>query len=356
MPFTAKLKSWLLQPSSAKLNCLKLQSVDYNLLLQQAMSMALSVSIMAIAVPFTTTTSYAASCKLPKSYYKYVSCTADSRYFLAVKDMGAPVALIDKNGKRVIDLSAYQKAAGDKLRSGLLPIQRNNKVGYLNMQGREVVPAMYDILANGGDNQGWARAVSEDRIVVKKDGRFGVINTMNQVIVPFSSEFTNMNDYQGGRIKVTSRTQGSLLLDKQGNVIKTPPPAPSQTEKKDTSSAAPIEPPVKLPFTTLYPSQKNGRWGFVDDKEVLMITYSFDEVMPFSEGLAGVRIDNNWGFVNLGGELVIPFRYEDAGVDKSDHYKGVKPFIFMNGKAWVSTLKNGDKICITTTGINVDCD
>ena len=356
MPFTAKVKPGLLQPSSATLCCLKSKRVAYNLLPKQAMSMALSASIMVIAMLFSSTTSHAASCKLPKSYYKYVSCTADSRYFLAVKDMGAPVALIDKNGKRVIDLSAYQKAAGDKLRSGLLPVQRNNKVGYLNMQGREVVPAMYDTLANGGDKQGWARAVSEDRIVVKKDGRFGVINTMNQVIVPFSSEFTSMNDYQGGRLKVTSRTQGSTLLDKQGNVIKTPTPSASQAEKKDTSLPTPIEPPVNLPFTTLYPSQQDGRWGFIDDKEVLMITYSFDEVMPFSEGLAGVRIDNNWGFVNLGGELVIPFRYEDAGVDKSDHYKGVKPFIFMNGKAWVSTLKNGDKVCINSAGVNVDCE
>ena len=41
-------------------------------------------------------TAQAAGCKLPKSYFKNVSCTANSSYFLATKDFGAPVALIDR--------------------------------------------------------------------------------------------------------------------------------------------------------------------------------------------------------------------------------------------------------------------
>ena len=67
---------------------------------------------------------HAASCKIPKSYYKNVSCTASSSYFLAIKDFGAPVALIDKKGKRVVDLSRYQKVDADKLSGGLLPVLR----------------------------------------------------------------------------------------------------------------------------------------------------------------------------------------------------------------------------------------
>ena len=67
--------------------------------------MSLFVMSMITATPFLMSNAQAASCKIPKSYYKNVSCTASSGYFLAIKDFGAPVALINKHGKSVVDLS-----------------------------------------------------------------------------------------------------------------------------------------------------------------------------------------------------------------------------------------------------------
>jgi len=314
-----------------------------------------------LAASTTSMSANAAGCKIPKSYYKHVSCTGDSRYFLAVKDSGAPVALIDKNGKRVVDLSRYQEVAADKISGGLIPVKRSNQVGYVNFKGREVVPAVYDILTDGVN--GWARPVADGLIVVKKNGSYGVINTSNKVVVSFSKDITSMGDYRSGRVQVTRAGQGGQALDKKGNVIKSAPAPQSANTNTNrpannsgANSAASSPKPPTNSFTTLYPHQQDGRWGFVDDQDVTMITYSFDEVMPFAEGLAGVRIANNWGFVNLGGELVIPFRFDDAGVDKAARYQGVKPFVFKNNKAWVGSLKSGIKICINKEGTNVNCD
>jgi len=104
--------------------------------------------LMSAGLMLVMPSAQAASCKLPKSYYKNVSCTANSRYFLAIKDFGAPVALINKQGKRVVDLSRYQQVDADKLAGGLIPVERSNKVGYVNMKGREVVPLIYDKLGD----------------------------------------------------------------------------------------------------------------------------------------------------------------------------------------------------------------
>ncbi|MGP5406393.1 WG repeat-containing protein [Psychrobacter celer] len=290
----------------------------------------------------------AASCKIPKSYYKNVSCTASSGLFLAVKDFGAPVALIDNKGKRIVDLSRYQKVDADNLSEGLLPVLRNGHVGYLNMKGREVVPAMYDILK---ERQGWARPVSEGRIVVKKDGNYGVINTANRTVVPFSSSFSEVADYRGGITRVR-KSNNISWLDKSGNVAKDPA---DNNHKLPQARQSPSTPPIS-PFTTLQPRQQDGKWGFVDDQNVTMITYSFDEVRPFSEGMAGVRINKDWGFVNLGGELLIPFRFADSGVSASDTYQGKPSFVFVDGKAWIGNLKNGNKMCIDKTGSSVGCD
>lgn len=307
-----------------------------------------------LGVVFTMPTAQAAACKLPKSYYKHVSCTSNSAYFLAAKDYGAPVALIDKNGKRVVDLSRYQKADGNKIAGGLIPVSRNSRVGYVNMQGREVIPTIYDLLQGSQD---WARPVADGRIVVKKGGNYGVIDTSNQVIVPFSSTFSEIANYRNGVTQVR-KNQTVSWLDKNGKTTTDPN---AKADNNDTMMAnntdmPPMQAPPLTPFTTLQASQQDGKWGFVDEQGVIMITYSFNEVRAFSEGLAGVRVDNKWGFINLGGELVIPFRFDNTGISDNDNYKGSPAFVFKDDKAWIGSLQNGDKICIDKEGANVSCD
>ncbi len=320
-------------------------------------SFAMSLFVMSIiaATPFLMSNAQAASCKIPKSYYKNVSCTASSGYFLAIKDFGAPVALINKQGKSVVDLSRYQKVDADKISGGLLPVLRNGRVGYVNMQGRETIPAMYDMLK---ESQGWARPVSEGRIVVKQNGHYGVIDTANKTIVPFSAAISDIDDYRSGMTRVR-KNQAISWLDKNGKPTRDPnsnSKADSQTSTTNENVKEMQQSAPSSPFTTLQPRQQDGRWGFVDDNNVTMITYSFDEVRPFSEGLAGVRIDNEWGFVNLGGELVIPFRFDKSGVSVGDSYKDQPAFVFTSGKAWIGNLKNGAKMCIDKEGSSVGCD
>lgn len=320
-------------------------------------SFVMSLFVMSIitATPFLMSNAQAASCKIPKSYYKNVSCTASSGYFLAIKDFGAPVALINKQGKSVVDLSRYQKVDADKISGGLLPVLRNGRVGYVNMQGRETIPAMYDMFK---ESQGWARPVSEGRIVVKQNGHYGVIDTANKTIVPFSAAISDIDDYRSGMTRVR-KNQAISWLDKNGKPTRDPnsnSKADSQTSTTNENVKEIQQSAPSSPFTTLQPRQQDGRWGFVDDNNVTMITYSFDEVRPFSEGLAGVRIDNEWGFVNLGGELVIPFRFDKSGVSVGDSYKDQPAFVFTSGKAWIGNLKNGAKMCIDKEGSSVGCD
>ncbi len=329
-----------------------------SLSLQQRLSTSGFAIFLLASTVFMIPSTQAASCKIPKSYYKNVACTANSGYFLATKDFGAPVALINSQGKSVVDLSRYQKVDADKISAGLLPVLRNGHVGYLNMQGREVVPAMYDVLKEG---QGWARPVSNGRIVVKQDGKYGVINTSNKTIVPFSSAISSIDDYQNGVARVR-KNQAISWIDENG---KTTSDSNSKDNEQSTMQRAPASANgdvsssnQALPnrFTMLQPRQQDGKWGFIDDNNVTMITYSFDEVRPFAEGLAGVRIDENWGFVNLGGELVIPFRFANSGVLAGNLYQGKPAFTFTGGKAWIGNLKNGNKMCIDKEGTGVGCD
>ncbi|GAA0319044.1 WG repeat-containing protein [Psychrobacter aestuarii] len=305
------------------------------------------------------TSAQAASCKLPKSYYKNVSCIPNSALFLAIKDYGEPVALINKSGKPVVNLSAYQTVAVDKVASGVMPVLKNGRVGYINLQGREVIAPMYDQL---GGNQ-WARAAADGRIIVKKGGQYGVIDTNNRTIVPFSSSITNISDYRGGVARIESR-QGNRQVDVNGKEIAPPStkakPAPKNPASERAAAVAePMEakaaPPRHAPFTTLNPHQQDGLWGFVDDDGMIMITYSFDEVRPFSEGLAAVRIENTWGFLNLGGDVVIPFDYENDMRLSQAQTDAPPAWVFKNGVAWVGMSQQGERMCINKANVSLPC-
>ncbi len=346
-----------------------------------------------LTTTFITTNVYSARCKIPKSYYKHVSCTSDKRYFLAKADSGKAVALINRGGRESADLMIYQKVLANKMNEGLLPVLKNGKVGYINGNGHLVIPLIYDKL-NGAS---WARGFYNGRAVVKKHGKLGVIDTNNQVVVPFSSQIHSISDFSARKATMIKRGM-SITLDVNGREIaqktrskpikKQASKQRNPTRKKNRASQRrkpinsevafskerlnelfrdyqvsseiteeynPIpQRPINNTKMQLFPEKSDGKWGFVDNKNVTMITYSFDEVTPFSQGLAGVRINDKWGFIDKAGELIVDFNYTNTGVIKSPTDK-IKPFTFYKNTAWVGNLKDGTKLCIDTMGKNKPC-
>ena len=74
----------------------------------------------------------------------------------------------------------------------------------------------------------------------------------------------------------------------------------------------------------LAPVKLNGRWGFVNTAGEVKIDFQYDNVRPFSEGLAAVNIGawqnedgclegGRWGFIDAHGQAVIGFQFEEAG-------------------------------------------
>jgi len=68
-----------------------------------------------------------------------------------------------------------------------------------------------------------------------------------------------------------------------------------------------------------------------------------DEIAPFSEGLAGVRKGNQWGFINKQGTLVIGFRNDlhwNKDVDNSNlDITGVQYPMFKEGRCLIKKIE-----------------
>ena len=56
----------------------------------------------------------------------------------------------------------------------------------------------------------------------------------------------------------------------------------------------------------------DSKWGFIDKTGKLVISAQFDDVGPFSEGLAAVNQNGKWGYIDRSGEVVIHITYKSA--------------------------------------------
>jgi hypothetical protein len=59
---------------------------------------------------------------------------------------------------------------------------------------------------------------------------------------------------------------------------------------------------------------KGGKWGFIDDAtNRVLIPPQFDAADFFSDGLAAVETDQQWGYIDNSGKVIVPFKFGSAG-------------------------------------------
>lgn len=328
------------------------------------------------------------ACNLPTSYYKNVICTSEQGVFLAMRDNKEPVALLDNKGNKTADLFSYQDALATHMAHGLLPVRQGQYIGYINSKGKVIIPIKYDSL--GAPD--FARKANNHRIIVKYNGAFGVIDTKGKVIVDFDKSIEHISDFSKNQALV-SQNKGQYTISQHGNIINDKQSLlnyqnnvghPSDNPNSDnvnnddaiaTNTINPNHPnsadntndsnqnkqsllAQDTPNKSFFPNQQDDKWGFVDEHGIPMIRHVFDEVRPFSQGLAGVRVDSHWGFIDKAGKLVIPFRFHQDRIkhDNQSDNDTNQSFVFINDKAWVSNFNDDIRLCINIYGKNVICD
>lgn len=298
------------------------------------------LSILLLVLGLLTSLAYA--CTPPKSHYKNVICSARSDVFLALKDNGLPVALLGKKGNKTADLFAYDAVLGLEFKHGLLPALKNGKVGYINDKGKTVIAFNYEPMSGGQ----WARGVQNGRIIVKQNGGMGMLDTQGNIIIRPNKNIKSISNFSRGVATVIAEDE-TYAIDKKGKRT-------HQIQNQPSDKGKPSNPNTQL---ILIPKQQDGKWGFVDDKGVPMIIYTFDDVKPYSENLAAVRMGDNWGFIDKSGQLVIDFRFHKDGfiLESPKNPELPWPLMFKNAKAWIGSLNNGDKLCINLQGVNISC-
>ncbi|HXC06924.1 MAG TPA: WG repeat-containing protein [Bacteroidia bacterium] len=114
--------------------------------------------------------------------------------------------------------------------------------------------------------------------------------------------------------------QGTLIRVEVNGKIGFGYPDPVKKDKLGYPTASSIIIPAIYDETTGFAEtteglagvKKDGKWGFIDHTGATKIPFKYDEAGFFAEGLAFVSMGGKYGFINKTGALVIPCKYEQA--------------------------------------------
>ncbi len=195
---------------------------------------------------------------------------------------------------------------------GLAAAKIGNSWGFIDKQGNVVIDFKYARVGNFKNGLAW---------VATPDG-YGYINREEEFVIP--AEFNRAYDFEGQVARVVADGEFGLI-DSNGQFVLKP-------------RYATIEPFNEYGLAIASFGKKWLKYSVINQRGETVTTQSYNEIQPFSEGLAVVKSVDTYGYIDMTGRQVIPCQYAKASA-------------FYEGRAAVQ--KNGSCGYINKTGNRV---
>lgn len=209
--------------------------------------------------------------------------------------------------------------------NGLAIIKKNNKFGFINKKGQEVVGPMYKNV--GSFSEGLAA-------VLNFNDKWGFMNTKGDWAVPATYKEVKFFSEELAAVKNDMNLWG--FIDKKGKLV---------IEHKYTDIGAyGSKNNYYVGFMNGYlPAKKGDNWGMINKKEQETVPFKHDFVrFPNEDGtiVTGIMLGNQAleGMTDLKGSINIPNIYADLGwlsegmIAFKDAEKGLWGYLDVNGK------------------------
>lgn len=224
-----------------------------------------------------------------KSNYIY-----ENERFMSFQDGLCPLqyeglwGLIDTNAKwRVLPI--YENLFRNS--KGVFMVEKANKSGFMDSEGKELVPLLYDRLGNWqtGDLPIWAT----------KDGKYGFVDKTGKVVIDI--EYENAEPFISTCALVYVQKQWKII-DKQGNQS-------SPFLYDDIVEGCWGEKMLGV--------KREGKWTLIDldGKEALPPTFEDIGCILTNENSVEAVLNGKYGCINYKGKTIIPFIYDKIALD-----------------------------------------
>ncbi|MCF6360286.1 MAG: WG repeat-containing protein [Cyclobacteriaceae bacterium] len=189
--------------------------------------------------------------------------------------------------------------------NGLFPIKRKGKWGFMNRNGKEVVHCIYDYAAN----------FKQGKAIIQYFGASGIVDLKGDWIVkPKDGLITDysFNFYilKKGSVYYLKNYENQLIYFTSNQLVfknETIYEIKDGYTNKVSSLGTLVENGANLENgnQTWQIIKIGNKYGFENTQGLLKITYRYDSLLQFSEGLAAFKLRGKWGFINKNEEIVI---------------------------------------------------
>ena len=186
----------------------------------------------------------------------------------------------EKSKAIFLNLSCKQYSEVGNYFEGLAKVEFQYKWGFIDQEGKEIVPCRYDDVYR----------FQESMAAVRLNNKWGFIDKEGKEIVP--CQYDNVYSFQKGMAAVCLDNKWGFI-NKEGKEI------------------------VPYRYNKVCSFQKgmaavclDNKWGFIDKEGKEIVPYRYDNVYSFQEGKVKVCLDNKWGVINESGKEIIPCIYD----------------------------------------------
>lgn len=228
------------------------------------------------------------------------------KYIIACKN--DKYGLLDSKGKVVLPLkyNGIKNAGKDKSGLAYYKVWKNNKVGFVNENLKEITKVKYD---NAGNFYG-------NLAIVEKKEKLGAINNLGKEVVPVKYQgeiesYYGLSVWNNGEYLALMKKGYFGLLDKTGKEITPFKYLSIEFINKDTIIA-----------------EKSGsKVGVINNKNKVVVPFIYQEIKQYFETSIGRddgRFDNvlkvskdgkKYGYIDFKGNIVIPIKYSEDNAD-----------------------------------------
>jgi hypothetical protein len=174
---------------------------------------------------------------------------------------------------------------------GLAVVRESNRWKYIDMTGEVVIEGNFSSIRN----------FSQGKAAVRFDGRWGYINTSGNFVI--NPKFRDAHLFSNGRAFVRSlHNWGYYYIDEKGDKI----------ESVDFSGSFDFVETNEF-RDGLALVRDDDEFGYIDKSGNAAIDLKYNEAYPFSEKLAAVKISDKWGFISSSEAVEIAPQFISAG-------------------------------------------
>lgn len=241
-----------------------------------------------------------------------------------VMEKGCLYAVMNNKGEFLTDFIYNSVCGGSE--EGFFEVKRNGKHGHIDINGKEVIPCMYDEGSHFSEgvaaecmNRKWGMVdyfnntvipfeyeeifICKNNIIsAKKNGKYGLINKNNEIIIDFQYDKIANWITRECLVYLAKKDNKWGLIDRYNNTIEDFIYDDAELILDNENNAREFIIFLKDDKKAIYSTMRN---NFITD-------FIYDFIGDLSDGRFSVYADNKKGFVDTFGYTVVPCIYENT--------------------------------------------